>query len=214
MIADVIPVWLLLSFVTTAPYVIAALRTPQNTVFTGVLTAQDDTFSYLAWIKQAAGGRILMRDMFTSEPQQSRFFLPLWVVLGWTSRLTGLSVAVVFHIARLLAALLVLIAARSVGQCVMKSRTRLRFLVWTVGFSAGLGWAVFAVGDLQSILSGKSGVHGYKMGTMPVDINMPEATVFRSAYSQVHMCLGAAMICGALVLLIRGITDRNRVYPV
>jgi hypothetical protein len=210
--ADVLPAWLVLALATTVPYLIADLRTPQGTVFTGVLTAQDDTFSYLAWMKQAARGHVLMRDLFTSEPQTARFFLPLWVVLGWTSRQTGLSLAVVFHIARLLAAFLILLAAWSVGRCVMKSRTRLRFLVWMVGFSAGLGWVVFAAGDLYNVLAGKAGVHGYKMGTTPVDINMPEATVFRSAFCQVHMTLGAALICGTLVLVISAILKLNQRY--
>jgi hypothetical protein len=211
-LADVLPAWLVLALATTIPYLIADLRTPKGTVFTGVLTAQDDTFSYLAWMKQAARGHVLMRDLFTSEPQTARFFLPLWVVLGWTSRLTGLPVAVVFHIARLFAAFLILLAARSVGRCVMKSQTRLRFLVWMVGFSAGLGWVVFAAGDLYTVLSGKAGVHGYKMGTTPVDINMPEATVFRSAFCQVHMTLGAALICGTLVLVISAILKLNQKY--
>lgn len=211
-LSDVLLAWLVLSLVTTIPYLIALARTPSGTVFTGVITAQDDTFSYLAWIKQAAGGHILMRDLFTSEQQTARFFLPLWIALGWTANVTGLPVAIVFHAARILSSLLVLLAAWAVGRCVMKSRTRLRFLVWMVGFSAGWGWVVFAAGDLISILLGKSGVHGYKMGTMPVDINMPEATVFRSAFCQVHMNVGAALICFALVFAFRAIFKRNRTY--
>ncbi|HEY6332809.1 MAG TPA: hypothetical protein VI756_26025, partial [Blastocatellia bacterium] len=148
------------------------------------------------------------------EPQGHGFFLPLWMMLGWASRLTGLSVVVVFHIARVLSALLVLMAAWLVGRVLMKSRARLSFLLWTVGFSGGLGWLVFAVGDLSSILSGKSAIHGYQMGTMPVDINMPEATVFRSAYCQVHMNLGAALICASIVLLIKAIAESNERYAV
>src|SRR5215469_2567897 len=139
-LADVLPVWLALTGITGLPYIIAALRSPSGFVFTGVLSAYDDTFSYLAWIKQAAGGHLLMLDMFTSEPHGRQFFLPLWACLGLMSKATGLSVAVVFHAGRIVAMLLLLLAARSVTGTVMRSRVRIRYTLWLLAFSAGLGW--------------------------------------------------------------------------
>src|SRR5215813_3358712 len=94
---DVWIIWLVLSVLTTAPYIVCWVKAPADKVFTGVLTAHDDTFTYLAWVKEARDGRLLLCDQFTSEPQHCEFFLPLWVFLGRASRLTGTPIVVVFH---------------------------------------------------------------------------------------------------------------------
>jgi len=111
---DVAPIWISIVVITTLPYVIAMLRAPVGYVFSGVLTAYDDTFSYFAWMKQGADGHLLMCDPYTPEPQQCQFFLPLWYILGLISRITHCSLPLVFHVARLFAALMLLGIARSI----------------------------------------------------------------------------------------------------
>ncbi|HTG13995.1 MAG TPA: hypothetical protein VK747_01885 [Blastocatellia bacterium] len=191
---DVFPVWLALATATTIPYVVAGLRTPVGHRFSGVLTAYDDTFSYLAWMKQSAGGRWLMCDLYTSEPQACEFFLPLWMVLGKISRITGAPPVWVFHGARLAASLLLLIAARSVACRVMKSRRRLRLTLWMYAMSGGLGWLVFLLNNGRDLLNA-SVISG------SVDLNLPEAIAFRSAFAQVHFTLGAALVAFAINLV-------------
>src|SRR5690242_17740342 len=93
---DLWPVWLTLALLTTLPYVIAAIRTPAGLVFTGVLTAYDDTFTYFAWMRQGADGHFLMCDLFTSESQSCEFFLPLWTILGLIVRITRLPIWLTF----------------------------------------------------------------------------------------------------------------------
>src|SRR5262245_2046387 len=119
---DIAPIWISIVIITTLPYVIAMLRTPEGYVFSGVLTAYDDTFTYFAWMKQGADGHLLMCDPYTPEPQQCQFFLPLWYVLGFISRITHSSLQLVFHAARLFAALMMLGIARSITAAVIKSR--------------------------------------------------------------------------------------------
>jgi hypothetical protein len=200
--SDVLPIWLTLAILTTLPYLIAALRAPGGHVFTGVLTAYDDTFTYLAWMKQSADGRLLMCDLYTSEPQQCEFFLPLWTVLGLVARITGAPLALIFHGARLLTALLLLAVARSVARRVLKSRARARYSLWMYAFSGGLGWLVYAFNNRDdflhaSVISGSA------------DLDLPEAIAFRSAYAQVHFTLGAAMVSGAINLLFTALDDRK-----
>jgi hypothetical protein len=191
---DAFPVWLALATVTTIPYVVAGLRTTGGYRFSGVLTAYDDTFSYLAWMKQSASGRWLMCDLYTSEPQACEFFLPLWMVLGKISGVTGAPPVWVFHGARLAASLLLLIAARSVACRVMKSRRRLRFTLWMYAMSGGLGWLVF-------LLNNGGGQLNASVTTGSVDLNLPEAIAFRSAFAQVHFTLGAALVAFAINLV-------------
>ena len=202
---DAFPVWLALAVVTTLPYIVAAFRTPTGHMFTGVLTAYDDTFSYLAWIKQSASGRWLMCDLYTSEPQTCEFFLPLWVLLGKTCRVTGAPVVWVFHAARLLALLLLLIAARNVAVRLMTSRRRLRFTLWLYAMSSGLGWLVYLVNNGGSLLNAS-------VTSGSADLSLPEAFAFRSAYAQVHFTFGAALVAFAINLvfssLLSGKTNR------
>ena len=121
-IRDVWLIWLIVSILTTLPYVAAALRTPSDHIFTGVLSAYDDTFTYYAWMREGANGHLLMCDPFTSEPQRCEFFLPLWAVLGFISRVTNIPIPATFHIARVLAALFLLVVARAVALTVVRTR--------------------------------------------------------------------------------------------
>ncbi len=191
---DVWLVWLVLAIVTTAPYVAAALRTPKGYVFTGVLTAYDDTFTYFAWTRQSADGRLLMCDLFTSESQSCEFFLPLWNVLGLITRVAHAPIALTFHAARILGALLLLLVAQAVARTVMNSRTRVRYSLWLYAMSGGFGWLVYALKSRNNLLAA-----GVDSGS--VDLNMPEAIAFRSVFAQVHFAVGVALLCWAIKLV-------------
>lgn len=188
---DVWLVWLVLSIITTLPYAIALARTPEGTVFTGVLSAYDDTFAYFGWMREGAGGHFLMRDPFTSEPQSRDFFLPLWGFLGLAARITGLSIPVMFHIARLLAGLSLLVVARAVSRTIMKSRRRVRFSLWLYATSGGLGWLIYWLNNRGDLLGDRA-----MFGS--VDLTMPEAIAFRSIFAQVHFAIGVVLIGIAL----------------
>src|SRR5262245_28769543 len=194
---DVWPVWIVLAGLTTLPCVVAALRAPEGFVFTGVLSAYDDTFTYFAWMRQGADGHLLMCDLFTTEPHSCEFFLPIWSVLGFIVRVTSIPIAVMFHAARLLAGLLLLLAARAVVASVMKSRARVRFTVLLYAMSAGFGWLVYLVSRGDSPLSGSA------------DLNMPEALAFRSVFAQVHFAVGAALVFGSIKLLFDELMETN-----
>jgi len=199
-IGDVLPVWVALAVLTTLPYLVAQSRAPGGHVFTGILTAYDDTFTYLAWMRQGADGRVLMCDLYTAEPQECEFFLPLWTALGLSARMTGASLALTFHAARLIASLLLLIVARSVARRVLKTRARLRFSLWLYAFSGGLGWLVYAFNNRNDLLNA-----GVISGS--ADLNLPEAIAFRSAYAQAHFTFGAAMVSGAINLLFSALKE-------
>jgi hypothetical protein len=193
-----------LAVLTTLPYVVAALCTPKGHVFTGVLTAYDDTFSYFAWIRQGADGHLLMCDLFTSEPQSCEFFLPLWSVLGFIARLTGTPIALTFHAARLLAWLLLLVVARVVVGVVMKSRTRVRYSLWLYAMSGGFGWVVYALKNRGDLFAGGAGLSS-------VDLNMPEAIAFRSVFAQVHFAVGAALVFASIIFVFKGLLEKKAV---
>jgi hypothetical protein len=167
-----------------------------------VLTAYDDTFTYFAWMKQAAGGSLLMCDLYTSEPQSCEFLLPLWSLLGAVVRVTGLPIPAVFHAARLAAAFLMLVVARAVAATMFKSRTRVRWSLWLYAFSAGFGWLVYLFNSGPGVFN-TVGISG------SADLNLPEAFAFRSAFAQVHFVLGTALVCGALHLFFSALSKQR-----
>ena len=200
---DVWTIWLVISFLTTVPYVLASLRTPTGFVFSGVLTAYDDTFAYFAWMRQGANLQLLMCDPYTSETQPCEFFLPLWTLLGFMARVTGLSIPLTFHAIRLLSALLLLVAAKFVAGLVVKSRTRLRYTLWLYASSGGFGWLVFGLKNRGNLFGGA--------GSGSVDLNLPEAIAFRSIFAQVHFCIGVALLSAAIALFLKAAVENNSI---
>jgi hypothetical protein len=198
---DVWLVFLALAVLTTLPYV-AAARRAYSVMFTGVLTAYDDTFTYFAWMRQSADGQLFMCDLFTSEPQSCEFFLPLWSFLGVSARLTGLPIPLTFHVARLLAGLLLLIGARAIASSVVKSRKQVRYSLWLYAMSGGLGWLVYAL---------RYGIDEFNAvpGSGSVDLNMPEAIAFRSVFAQVHFSVGAVLIFASIKLLYSALVENK-----
>ena len=201
-IRDVWPVWLTVVILTTLPYIAAALRTPSGHVFRGVLTAYDDTFTYLAWMREGANGHLLMCDPFTSEPQRCEFFLPLWAVLGFISRVSNIPIPVTFHIGRVIAALFLLVVARAVAMTVVRTRRLIRYSLWLYVLSGGFGWLVYAAqnaGDLfRATRSGGS-----------ADLTLPEAIIFRSLFSQVHFAVGVILVAGAINLFFHALVEKK-----
>jgi hypothetical protein len=195
-------VWLVLATITTGPYLAASLRTPKGYIFTGVLTAYDDTFTYFAWTRQSADGRLLMCDMFTSEPQVCEFFLPLWNVLGLIARVTHAPIALTFHAARIFGALVLLLVARAVARLVIESRRRVRYSLWLYATSAGFGWLVYALKSRTNLLTARD-------ASGSVDLNLPEAIAFRSVFAQVHFAVGVALLCWAIKLFFDGLIRRE-----
>lgn len=199
---DVWLIWFALSLLTTLPYVLASLRTPSGYVFSGVLTAYDDTFTYFAWMRHGADGHLLMCNPFTSEPQRCEFFIPLWSILGLISRAAHIPIPLAFHAARLLAALVLLIVARAVAGTVIKSRTRVQYSLWLYITSAGFGWLVY-------VLKNGGDLFGSGATSGSADLNLPEAIAFRSVFSQVHFSVGVILMCGAIMLLFNALINKR-----
>jgi hypothetical protein len=201
-VKDVWLIWLALSIVTTLPYMLAILRAPTGHRFSGVLSAYDDTFTYFAWIRQSADGHLSLRDLFTSEPQPGQFFLPLWTVIGFIARVTGWSPALSFHVVRVFAALVLLIAARTTALTVMKSRTRVRYTLWVYAISGGLGWLIYWIKGGGEAVSAAS-ISG------SVDLTTPEAIAFRSVFAQVHFVIGTALLACSITSLQTAIEQKR-----
>ncbi|MBL8046760.1 MAG: hypothetical protein JNL09_09475, partial [Anaerolineales bacterium] len=125
--------------VLTIPYLIA-YATPAPYVFGGILFNIEDGYSYLAKIRQGWRGEWLFTLPYTAEPGPGIFVYGYYLFLGHVARILGMSVDVMYHAARLVSGLALLLTAyRMVAHFLEQPATR--FLTWLFFvLSSGLGW--------------------------------------------------------------------------
>lgn len=98
-----------------------------------------DGFAYVGFIRQAAEtGDWFLVNPHTTLPQDGRYFLPLFSLLGWVCRVTGLSPFTAFELARVpLVFAFFAVFWRFAGDFLPEPRLRWR-AAWLVAFAGGL----------------------------------------------------------------------------
>lgn len=173
---------LLVLLLVALPYVFAALAGGADHVFGGFLLNPQDGNSYLAKMYQGWRGDLRFTLAFSANPGEGGYLFLFYLFLGHLARWTGLSLLLIFHLARLLGALLMLLSLwRFLAVTVASERWRLwAFTLANLGL--GLGWLVFASGVLTA------------------DFWVAEAYPFLSAYANPHFALGLALLLYLLTL--------------
>lgn len=182
----------------TLPYAFAALITPPNLVWSGLISTPDDQNVHLMWARQARDGAFFMRDQFTTEPlisgERALFFNLLPFVMGVLARFTGLDVVVWYHVIRVAAAALGLWQFHLLARVVTRdeerfSRARIIALIF-VAFTMGGGF----LGTLWPALGRRFDFIDNPVGSFPI---MPEAFFATSAL--VHPINTVSMALLALI---------------
>jgi len=130
---------------TCLPYIFGLLITPPGTQYMGFLGNPDDQNVYMAWMRQAAEGRILFTDLFTSEPQQAGFLHVYFLLLGLIARLTHLPLIWTYHAARIIGGWLLLLVFYVFCAAFTERPAVRRLALLLAAFSSGLGWLFYFV---------------------------------------------------------------------
>ncbi len=133
-------VWSIVTVVLTMlPFLWAWLTAPPGSQFMGLLFNAADGNSYLAKMQQGHTGW-LFHLTYSPEPSQGAFIFVPYLLLGRLAAVTGLSNVAVFHAARLLFGLaLLLVSYLFISSFLAEIRQRrLAFLL--LCFGAGIGW--------------------------------------------------------------------------
>ncbi len=136
-----VALWILaLLAVSALPYLVAWFSAPQGQVFGGILYNPWDGNSYLAKMRQGWWGDWQFHLPFTEEPHPGAVIFTFYLFLGHLARWFGLSLPLVFHLARLAASgFMLAMIWRLLGHVFPDSAHRKRaFLIASTG--AGLGW--------------------------------------------------------------------------
>lgn len=170
----------------TLPYILAASLGGPEQVFTGFLVNPMDGASYLAKMQQGYGGSWSFTLPFTAEPGQGTYIFLYYLFLGKLSLLSGLSLQLVFHMARVVGAWFLMAALRRFFQSVFEREPKIGNLAfWLAALGSGMGWLVVWLGEPTT------------------DFWVAEAYPFLSMFTNPHFALGLALVVSAFNLLLQ-----------
>lgn len=208
-IARCILITLLLAI--SLPYLFAALITPSNLAWSGLLFSVDDQNVHLSWARQVQDGAFFLRDLFTTEPlttgQRPLFFNLYPLLMGWLAKLTTLNVVIIYHIVRVAAAGVALWQFHLLTLAVTRyedrySRARI-IALFLLAFTAGAGF----LGTIWTNYAQYFDLIDRPEGDFPL---MPEAFFSLSAF-----ILPVNMISmGLLAFLYRKVLEKKGALPV
>lgn len=176
---------------TSAPYLVGwAASTPER-LFGGFVFAVEDGNSYLAKMRLGARGDWLFHDVYTPEPHEGGLFFLFHLLLGKLAALTGWSLVLTYHLARLVFGfILLLVTYRFIAAFASLRRVRrLAFLL--VALSGGLGWLLVALGA------------GNWLNSPPLDMYLPEGYTFLAVFGFPHLAAARSLLLGGLLFLLR-----------
>jgi len=160
----------------TLPYGLAALFSRPD-VFGGFLLNPIDGNSYLAKMKQGALGEWRFHLPYTAEPGEGAYLFLFYILLGHLSNLLQVDTWIVFHVARVAAAIVLALAVDHTVRAVWPEHPdaqRLAFLLTLLG--SGIGWLAIPFGKLTT------------------DMWVAEAYPFLASFANPHFPLGQAAI--------------------
>jgi hypothetical protein len=166
----------------TVPYLIAYSSQGSGGRFSGFLFGVEDGNSYIADMRQGAGGAWLFRDPYTSEPQSGALVYLPYLLLGKLAGGAGMhdQLTVLFHLARIAAGIAMLLAVYRFLACFLESVSLRRWGMAAVGIGGGFGW----------LLSTR--------GIYPLEFTSPEAFGFLSLFGIPHLAAARALLMLAL----------------
>lgn len=146
----------LLLIATTAPYVVAWLRTPPGAVFTWILPPYpEDSLAYQAWVRQAMDGHLLFSLKYTAQPHAPFLFQPFFLLAGALARATGWSPGLTLLVLKTVGVALFLHVFFAFLAFLRMPRARAHLAAVLVGTSSGVGglcaWTLGADGVARAL---------------------------------------------------------------
>ena len=178
----------------TGPYLWAYLTTGSDHFFGGFLFNPIDGNSYLAKMYQGWLGSWRFTLPYSPHSGEGAYLFLFYLALGHLSRITGYSLHFVFHMMRLLGALILLIVLWNFYSQVSPTRIASRMAFLFALFGSGLGWFVSFFGILSA------------------DLWVAEGFPFLSAYANPHFPLGMSILIMVLTPRRESGQDRNSIF--
>ena len=172
------------------PFLVAYFATPSGYTFGGFIINVHDGNSYLAKMRQGYEGEWLFRLAFTPEDQRGLLVFTFYLALGHLARLTGLPLALVFHLTRAASGLFLLLSIYRLAAEFTLDRAARRWAFAIAAFGSGLA--------VISLIIGRSNGEAF----VPIDLYIPESNGFYSILSNPHFCLAFALEAWAIIWIL------------
>jgi len=190
--------WALVGVIVAClPYLYAHFAAPSDQTFSGFLINVRDGNSYLAKMRQGYDGAWLFRLPYTTEEQQGVFVYTLYLGLGHLARLIGLPLILLYHTARALGGLFLLLTVYRLAAELTPSVPARRWAFAIAAFGGGLA--------AVSLLSGRNHPESF----VPIDLFVPEAVGFYSILVNPHFPLAFALMAWAILWTLRPPRDER-----
>lgn len=171
------------------PYALGYALAQPGTEFTGLLINVEDG-SYLSAIGQGIDGAWLYHIPFTTEEHAPVFIEVFYLALGHAARGLNLSATTMWHLARVVADLVLFGVLYGFIAIFLESPTQRRVAYAFAILSAGYDFWRFPF-DALNVLE-----------ALPIELRIPEAHIFYSALTYPHFTLGIALVLTTFGLLL------------
>ncbi len=183
---------------TLLPLIWGLLITPPGHEFTGILFNAYDGNTYMSKMEEGRRGDWVFHLSHTSEAGgDGAVTFVFYLLLGKLAGLLGLPNIIVFHLARLLCGLLLLIVSYGLITLLFTEQSRRRWAFVLVCLASGLGWLFAPLGLVQ---------------LPPADFWVAEAYTFLSIFANPHFPLASALLILIVVGGLFGLEGRGRRY--
>lgn len=177
-----------------APYALGYLAAREGTRYSGLLVNLSDVTYYVA-MQLGMGGEWLYRIRFTAEPHTGAFLYTFYLALGHLARAAGMNAEMMWHLSRAVMGFVMFLAVYGFIACFIENPNwrRMAFVLALLGAGLDLFALPFDAADPAS--------------GVPLDLRMPEAHLFFSAFTYPHY--SAAILCMVSVFwcALRGLTE-------
>jgi hypothetical protein len=191
---------------TCVPYLFGWFITPPGWRYMGLLANPDEHNVYLGWMREAERGHAFFFDPLTTEPQRAQFFQVFFLVLGAVARVTHAPLIWVYHAARVIAGMLLLVGVYGLAAQMLDSRLARRLAWALVAFSSGFGW-IYALAMARAPVAGGAAPNPIDYGAGLV---MPEAITFLSLLLNPLFCLSVWLMVAVWTTYLAALRGRAR----
>lgn len=174
-----------LAILTSIPYAVASCLSGPEGIFSGFLVNPLDGFSYLAKMRQGYDGEWTFVLPYAADAGPGSTVFLYFLFLGHVARWLGLPLIGVYHAARALFSITMMLAAFLLFRELLPDRKHVWTAYWLTLVGGGVGWI------------------GIPFGWVPTDLGVPESIPLLVAYVNAHFSLAATAFLVAILAVKR-----------
>lgn len=185
----------LMLVVTNLPFLTALVSAPVGATFGGALSNVIDVHSHLAKMQQGFRGDWQNVILFTSEPHEPVWILTHYQALGHVARLTGLSVPLVYNLARVFFTAVMVWAIYAFLRRYLEPRGAWWALLLTL-FGGGVGFVLYFIAPEMA------------REVAPIELWLQDGFMYLAVVTFPHFAIAITLLLISLVMIERWAEDK------